>query len=175
MSSPRIAIFAVAMAAGCGQIPAAMPDAGPDAPPGSTVYRGTLAATAATPFGGNPYCNYTMTLRDLETELALSTTGAVVGGSAQAISVEATVPPCPNPPIPPRLLKFTFGTATPIGGAIMVVLTGAATNDPRASLSMTVTPSGGALSAVSRWTRTDQPAPLDWSVTASLTLTVKPR
>ncbi len=139
------------------------------------MYRGTLAATGASPFGGSPYCNYTMTLRDLEAELALSTTGAIVGGSAQAISVEATVQPCPNMPIPPRLLKFTFGSATPIGGAIMVVLNGVATNDPKASLTMTVTPAGGALSAVSRWTRTDQPAPLDWSVTANLSLTVKPR
>lgn len=175
MSSPRIAFFAVAMAAGCGQVAAELPDAGPDAPPGSTTYRGTLMATSVTPFGGSPYCNYTMTLRDLEAELALSTTGAIVGGSAQAISVEATVPPCPNMPIPPRLLKFTFGSATPIGGAIMVVLNGVATNDPKASLTMTVTPSGGALSAVSRWTRTDQPAPLDWSVTANLNLAVKPR
>lgn len=163
------------MAAGCGQVPGATPDAGLDAPPGSTVYRGTLAATGASPFGGSSHCNYTMTLRDLEAELALSTTGAIVGGSAQAISVEATVQPCPYMPIPPRLLKFTFGSATPIGGAIMVVFNGVATNDPKASLTMTVTPSGGALGAMTRWTRTDQPAPLDWSVTANLSLAIKPR
>lgn len=175
MSSTRIAILTVAMAAGCGEIPPASPDAGPDAPPGSTVYRGILAATGTFPFGGSPYCSYTMTLRDLEAELALSTTGAIVGGTAQAISVEATVPPCPNPPIPPRLLKFTFGSSTALGGAFMVVMNGAATNDPKASLTMTVIPAAGALSAASRWTRTDQPAPLDWSVTANLNLTIKPR
>jgi hypothetical protein len=159
---------------GCGNVPNAEVDAGMDAaidaPAGSTSYRGTLEMTAAFPFGGSPYCNYTQTLRQITLSIAVSKTGAIVDASGENLAVEATVPPCSQQPIPPQLHKYKFASATPAGGAVNVIMTQAPANTPKTSLVMTVTPGGGGYTVAARWTRTDQQPPLAWSVTATMPL-----
>jgi hypothetical protein len=163
------------MAAGCGKVDD-QPDAGTvDATPsGSTLYRGTLAATAPTTFGGGGFCMYTMTLKQIEIQLAISTTGQVTAATTTDLTSEAIVPPCDFTPDSPHIQTFTLKSATPLGTSTMIVMQGAADNTPGTSLAITLTPGGGAFTAAARWNRTDQQPPLDWTVTASLTLTLRP-
>ncbi len=170
------------LAAGaCGSIPEVEPgaDGGVDArplPPGSTAYRGTLASSAEVRFGGpyngTPYCYYTITLKQIELSLVVSSTGAITDGAAQDLAVEAVVQPCEYPPLPAQIHKYTFRSATPTSSGHMVVMDSLSTNSPKTSLAITVTASGGAYSAAARWTRTDIDPPFNWSVAAPLTLTL---
>jgi hypothetical protein len=158
-------------------------DAPPPPPPGTTVYRGTLQSIPAVAFGGDGgvgmnFCNYSVALSQVELEISVSTAGVITGGSSQALAVEKITGPgppncSPGDGIPANIHKFTFRSATPVGSNFMVVMDGAATNEPTSSLTFTLTPATGAFAAAARWTRTNQVPILTWMVTASLTLTAK--
>jgi hypothetical protein len=183
MSAFRSSSLALVLAmSACGAVPEDMvPDAGPDAPkpPGTTTYRGTLQMSPTVTFGGPPYCTYTETLRQIEIELNLLTTGEVKGGSSQALSVEmvlaTTDPACDaGPGIEPNIHKFTFRSATRVGTGYMVLMDGNIANDPATSLAFMLTPATGAFTAAARWTRSGGIADsLNWNLTSNLTLTVK--
>lgn len=164
MSHLRIPLAMAILAAGCGSVADAEDVA---------TYRGTLDSSAAVKFGGPPYCEYTITLKQIELELTVSTAGDFIGGTAQDLAVEAIVPPCPNPPQPSQIHKFAFRSATPAGTATMVMMDSAASNMPLTSLAITVTPGTGGYNAAARWTRTDQQPPLAWSVPVSFPLIAK--
>lgn len=166
----------LALAGACGAVPEDEPDSGVDSQPlpGTTTYKGTLQMSTPAPFGGvESFCSYTMTLKQIELELKISTTGVVTGGSSQNLTEEKIVGTCQYAPAGPTIQKFTFKSATPVGATTMVVMEGDATNAPRASLGITLTQSAGAFSAAARWTRTDQVPGLTWTVTSNLTLTVQ--
>jgi hypothetical protein len=129
-------------------------------------FRGTLAQTPAVAFGGAPYCNYTITLKQLEIDLDLLPSGQVTTGRVQALNVEATDANCPYLPIPPNIASYTLQSAVPAGTATRLTFQGATGNVPAASLS----PSGGAYSAMLTFHRTDQGPPFDWIVNATLTV-----
>jgi hypothetical protein len=149
-------------------------DAKPPPPPGTTTYQGTLAMTQPAPFGMLPgTCEYTMTLRQIELELQMSTTGTIIAASLQNLTEEKIVGTCPYEPAGPTILKFKLKSATPVGTTTMVVMEGLPTNAPVASLGITLTPTAGAFTAAARWTRTDQAPVFNWTVTANLTLTLK--
>jgi hypothetical protein len=177
MSLQRISLMSFfALAGACGAVPQDEPDASSDSQPlpGTTTYKGTVQASMAAPFGGvEDYCSYTMTLRQIELELKISTTGVVTGGSAQNLTEEKIVGTCQYAPAGPTIQKFTFKSATPVGATTMVVMEGAVTNAPKASLGITLTQSSGAFQAAARWTRTDQVPQLTWTVTSNVTLTVQ--
>jgi len=154
-----------------------MEDEGPpDGMPmtGMTTYQATMAMSSPVMFGGDAAgdCKYTMTLRQIELELKTSG-DRVVDGSARNMTDEKVINVCQYGPAAPTLQKFTFKSATPVGASIMVVMEGDAANTPKASLAITLTPTAGAFSAASRWTRTDQVPILTWSVTTNMTLTAK--
>lgn len=186
MSAVRPSLLALVLAvSGCGSVPEEMvPDAGPQAdaqqPPGTTIYRGTLATAPLVTFGGPPYCMYTIALSQIDLELYLLTTGQVKGGTSQALAVEmklaSTTPACTaGPGIAPNIHKFTFKSSTAVGNGFMVVMNGDPANEPDTSLTFTLTPAAGAFTAAARWARTDAGAPnLAWVVSSNLTLTVKP-
>lgn len=179
MSGTRSGLLALLVAtAACGSVPVEDEDT-PDAmlPTGMTTYQAALTMSTPAMFGGAGtfVCKYTMTLRQIELELKMSTSGQVIGGSARNMTDEkvTNTAECPYLPANPTLQKFTFKSATPVGASTMVVMEGEAANAPKASLAITLTPIAGAFSAASRWTRTDQVPELTWSVTASMMLTVK--
>jgi hypothetical protein len=61
--------LAIACLAACGQVAQQpMPDAGIDAAI-ATPYAGALSQTTAVMFGGTPYCNYTITLKQIAIDL----------------------------------------------------------------------------------------------------------
>jgi hypothetical protein len=61
-------------------------------------------------------------------------------------------------------------SATPASGGTMLAFQGAAGNVPTVSLSALLTGSGTAYTAMLSFHRIDQAPPLDWSVTATLSL-----
>jgi hypothetical protein len=174
-------------AGGCGSVPEdGTPDAGGDArpPPGSTVYRATMATLLPVAFGGNGgegmnFCDYSIELRQVELEMVVSTTGAITGGTSQALAVEMITGPgapncIPGPATPANIHKFTFKSATTTGTTTKILMDGAIANAPRTNLEITVAPTAGAYSAAARWMRPDPAANLAWVVSANLTMTVKP-
>jgi hypothetical protein len=91
-----------------------MPDGGPGsdaAVPGDAAmpvtYRGSTAQTAASPFGGTPFCNYTETLKQLMFEVQITPSGQVVSGKVTNLNVEATDAACPNGVIPATQANYT--------------------------------------------------------------------
>jgi hypothetical protein len=171
--------LATTIAGGCGEVGSgAGVDAAIDSPlgAGTTAYRGTLDTTAATKFGGSGFCEYTITLKQVEVEINVSVTGEVKSATALDLTSEAVVPvvpPCTFSPAPPSIQKFTLKSATPTATGAMLVMQGDAANKPVTSLAITLTSGVGAYSAGARWVRTDQQPPLMWMVTANLTLTLR--
>ncbi len=179
----------VVVVSGCGTLPEeSPPDAAPgmdarvDAPPVTlTTYRGTLAMAPTARFGGTVYCPYSLVLSQVEVEVTIATTGQLRGATSQGLAVETrligTTPAgCTTqvPGIPPNILKFTFKSATQTSTGYTVLLDGDPANEPRSAMSLTLTPSTGAYSAVAKWTRTDQVPELTWTVNGNLTMAIKP-
>jgi hypothetical protein len=180
LARAAVILLAAPLAGACGKVaerppPDAAVDAPPDGPPPRT-YKGMLAATTPSRFGGAPYCTYTQTLRDITVELGILPGGQVVSGRAQNLNVEAVVvstnPDCPAdfPVIPPNIGMYTFQSARPSQNGMTLTFRGAASNNPSVDLAIDLTTVGSAVQARMGFHRNDQPAPLDWSVIATLSL-----
>ena len=135
------------------------------------TYRGSAAQTAAFPFGGTPYCNYTETLKQLEVELLIAMSGSVVSGEARNLNVEGIVGSCPNGVIPATQANYTLQSATPTATGAHLVFRGASSNNPGVSLVGELKRTGSTYAVDLTFHRGDQPDPLlAWTVTASLPL-----
>jgi hypothetical protein len=173
-----IALLAGVGASACGQVASSTPDARPPAPDGSAgtpapvMYKGTLDQTTPVTFGGSPYCSYTITLKQLELDLAIVPgSNQVASGSVEDLNVEAIVPPCPNGAIPAGIARYTFAPAAPASDSAALSFTGDAANDPVASLAVQLSSVGSAYQASLGFHRTDSPvAALNWSVVATISL-----
>jgi hypothetical protein len=146
------------------------PDGQPSDAAMATLYKGTIAQTLLVAFGGTPYCNYTITLKQLEINLDILSSGQVTTGRVQDLNVEGTDATCPDVPIPPKIANYTLTSATPASGSTMLTFQGAVDNAPAVSLLALLTGSGMAYTAMLSFHRIDQSPPLDWSVTATLSL-----
>ena len=173
--------LAVVMVAGaCGTVardPMGTPDAAvaSDATVAPVTYKGTLAQTTANMFGGGTgFCTYTITFKQLDLELAiLPSSKQVTTGRTQNLNVEAVVPTtpvCPYGPAGPSISSYTFASATKTSTGMTLTFQGATTNSPKASLVVILTPSGTGYTAAMTFHRTDLGPPLDWLVTATVTL-----
>jgi hypothetical protein len=162
----------------CGEVGRTVLDAATDSGGGDgggggvpTTYKGTLAQTTAVAFGGAPYCNYTITLKQLDVQLAILPSKQIMSGQAQALNVEATEAACPNGTIPASIAKYTFAPAKPSPSGTTLVFTGAAANAPVVTLSVDVVSAGTAYQANLGFHRTDSPiASLNWTVIVTIPL-----
>jgi hypothetical protein len=163
----------VALASACGKVEApAVPDAASDLP---ITYQASLAATDPVTFGGpvtgHNYCFYTITLKQLSLELAITPSGSVRSGRVQALNSEATTADCDQGTIPENIATYTFVSAAPSGSGMTLTFQGAAANMPPASLAVELSTAGTAHQARLRFHRLGVDPPLDWSVvTPSLSL-----
>ena len=140
---------------------------------GATTYKGTLDTTKAVPFGGTPYCAYTITLKDIEIEIAALESGDVIGAAVKNLAVEGTPqtdPPCPHQPMAPSMQRFALTTVTKTASGATLAFEGASTNRPETSLVIDLTRVGVTYEASAGWKRSDQTPPLVWEVRAKLTL-----
>jgi hypothetical protein len=153
--------------------PSLMPDAasGADAALPSYHFTGSLAATPPSDFGGSPYCKYKITLKQIDVDLSFDGAGEVIGGSVKNLALEESVPPCPNGAVPANIHTYTASSATKTAsGGVHIVLGPDPDNQPKASLVVDGDFRGGTAQAALEWHRTDQNAPLDWRVKATIPL-----
>lgn len=165
--------------AGAAPIPAPTPtDAGtvivnpgalPPRAPTDVVWTGTMGKMVA-PFGGSPYCQYTVTFDEVRVTMTVDPSGRTKSAEVRAKFSETTTTDCPNGTIPTH--EQTYLHLPSDAGAGSLALVGLASNEPRAMGSLTIgDENDDALTVTLRIGRIDQPAPLDWTVTGEATLT----
>ena len=131
----------------------------------ASSFRGVLAATPSTRFGGvAPHCTYDATMKNIEVELAITPSGAVIGGTAKNSYVETIVGTCPFTALGTVAQAFTLSTAK--GDE----LTLAGTGGPKTQLVLKLTKSGASWDAAASWERTDRTDDLKWVVKSNVTL-----
>lgn len=145
-------------------------DAGLEASSPATTFRGRLDATLPVKFGGSPYCSYTVSLKEIVIEVAALESGDLIGASVSNLVVEATIPPCPNPPMAPARQTYALTTTTKTASGLTLGFEGAKPNQPATALVIDLVRIGVTYEASVGWHRTDQKPPLDWSVAAKITL-----
>lgn len=144
----------------------------------TTAYAGTLAATAPVSFGGGGFCNYQVTMKDVSVDLALLDSGSVDSATVKNTAVEKAIS-CPYAPAPPNNQSFTLqAQAKNTDGSRHLVFTGAKTNGYGTVLTADLAAAAGdagagAYTITLTWKRTDQKAPLAWTVTAKVPLARK--
>ena len=177
----RVAV--VAMSAGaCGSVASTPPIDGAtgDAPPDSvapTTYAAQVDMIPPVTFGGAPQCTFTITLKQLDVQLAILPSGDAVSGRVQDLNVEdvLNVPPCTPQTghIEPNIVTYTFASAQHGTGGTMLSFQGAAANHPRVTLAATLSPAGGAYTATLVFQRTDGIPVVNWTVTTTVTLSAR--
>lgn len=135
-----------------------------------TTYHAMLDHTDAVPFGGTPYCNYTITLEQLDVAIAIQASGRVSSATVQDLNVEGTLMMCPYPPSPPSIANYSLESSKPVSGGTELTFKGAAANAPAVALTAVLQPTGSIYSAHLGFMRTDQVSTLNWSVAVTLTL-----
>jgi hypothetical protein len=188
-------LLAVALlAGGCGTVTQRPADAGvgdgaaPDGAPGTVAWRNQPADVPLVTFGGTSpvtntqYCKYTITLKQLDLQLAILPSGQVTSGHVQDLNVEAVVPSMPPTTpfvcsetdpgsIPANIAMYQLATATAGTGGMTLTFQGGASNMPPATLVATLTKVGSLYSAKLTFHRSDGLDPVfEWTVTATVPL-----
>lgn len=136
----------------------------------ATTYVGTLDETTTVRFGGSPYCFYDVRLEDVKIEVAALPSGEIIGAQVTDVMIENSVPPCTLGAAPPTDCSFAFTTATPTADGYQLAFNGAKTNHPGTKLVVDLKKAGASYEAAATWHRTDQSAPLDWTIATKITL-----
>lgn len=172
----RTGLALALLTAACGQVANKQPDAGIDGalPPDAVAYHGALAATTPVAFGGSPYCDYTITLKQLTVDLVVipAASGATVqAGEVEALNVEGNDPTkCTFSPTPENIARYTFAPAAPVAATTAMTFTGAADNAPKVTLTVQLQQAGSLYQANLGFHRTDSADVLNWSIVASVAL-----
>jgi hypothetical protein len=163
-----------ACAAACGSVADDPVDAAVslDATPGtSSGYLGHVDVVPAVPFGHMPEtCDYTMTFKQLDVALTMSGE-TPTAGHVQNLNVEATVGTCPYAPAPNVISTYTFDSAKPGPGGMILTFQADRTNATKASLVATLVKTTAGYTAKLAFHRTDIGTPFDWTVMTDVPLT----
>jgi hypothetical protein len=187
-------LLAVAMlASACGTVSDRPADASvgdgpaPDGVPGAVTWRNQPGDVPAAPFGGTSaggtaYCKYTITLKQLDLQLAILPSGQVTSAHVQDLNLEAVVPSMPpttpfvctatNPmPIAANIAMYQLATTAAGTGGLTLTFQGGASNMPPATLVIDLTKVGSLYSAKLTFHRNDRLDPVfEWMVTTTVPL-----
>lgn len=153
-------------------LPSSSGSASPASAPPVTM-RGTSPTTNTFTFGGEPFaCSWTITMKSVVLDVAVDAkSGAVKSATLRARAVEETLPPCEATPYPPNEHVYEMTTAEASSPNVAhIELAPDAKNRPLAAAAIDVDLSKKPATASIRIHRTDQTAPLDWTVLAKLNL-----
>ncbi|MDB4935949.1 MAG: hypothetical protein JWP87_2921 [Labilithrix sp.] len=168
-SAPRPLATGAPVARDGGVDSAPRPDA--SLPAKTRRFTGTLAATMPTAFGGSPYCDYKITLKQIDVDVTLDEAGRPVSASISDLALEESVPPCTLEPAPPNIHKFSLASSVPLpSGGLHLELSPDPANFPVAALILEGNFASDSVEAALEWHRTDQDAPLDWRVQTTMPL-----
>lgn len=139
------------------------------------TFRGSLVSTGATPFGGPPFCSYAITLSDVVATMTVAQS-SVTQAQVSALATEAALNGCPFPPMPPGRHTYALAGASLSGRNLVINYQPAGANNPQASLVFngSVAADGRTISGTLTWHRTGIQSPLDWRVSAQITLSLAP-
>jgi hypothetical protein len=171
----------------CGTVANAPADGGLDAPPGTVMWRNQPGDVPPVTFGGaspggGMYCNYTITLKQLDVQLSILPSGQVTSGRVQDLNVEAVVPSSPpttpfvctatNPmPIVPNIAMYQLATSAATTGGLTLTFQGGASNSPPAALVLVLTKVSSLYSAKLTFHRNDGLDPVfEWMITTTVPL-----
>jgi hypothetical protein len=119
--------------------------------------------TASVPFGGPPYCKYTVSLENPTLEAAIDNYGRVTKALLSLTMVENSVPPCSFAPLGSRPQSYS-GDGTTSGGEIQLELNPAPGNRPQATANFSGQIVNGRLVGTLTVHRTDFGGNLAWTV-----------
>jgi hypothetical protein len=138
------------------------------------TWNGSVASVGPIQFGGSPYCNYQVTLQNLQ--MVLSQTGNAYSSTVQCLVVEESLNGCPFPPNAPSLHHYTASGAGIIktGNDFLIVYSPDPGNNPQCSLVFDGTLSGNSVFGDLTFHRADQPSPLDWTATPFIQIFTPP-
>jgi hypothetical protein len=148
--------------------PAAVPDAGADA----RQWKGALSATTPALFGGGAECRYRITLQQVKVDIVAAADGDIVAANVTAVAFEEVLStPCSNVAIPAHTHTYALVTASFLSnGERRLELAGLSTNHPAASLVIEGDFQSSSPVLSLAWHRTDYGPPLDWRVTAQISV-----
>ena len=167
MRSRILAVAAVCSACGAvNNMPPGDAAAGDSPTETPRTYHGMVAETSPVTFGGGPApnCTYTMTLRQIDLQLGILASGAVVNGQVQDLNVEAIVGTCMFLPAAPSITNYTLMSAVVGGATTKLTFRERAGDKPGTSLVADLTAVGGKYQAQLTFHRNDLGPPLDWTV-----------
>ncbi len=153
--------------------PAGDPDGGTVSVGMDTLYEGTLATSSTVDFGGSPYCRYSVTLKTILVDVKFKVDGSFDSATAHDVMNEAVVGSCPYPAQAASNQTFTSNGATLAAGNYHITFDGSKDNRPATSLVVDLVKTASGFTANATWTRTDQKAPLAWTVKATTPMVMK--
>ena len=168
-------LAAVVLAAACttDTIPPGDAAIVPDADP-VTTYQGRLDHTEPLPFGGQGFCDYRMTLKQLEVDVAITASGQVRSAHVQDLNFEELITmPCGDPPaspIAPNTATYDLELATPSTTGIGLTFTAAKPNEPTVTLAANLTRTDAGYAAALVFHRVGQAPVLNWTIYVSVAL-----
>jgi hypothetical protein len=149
-----------------------------DADP-ATTYHGVLDHTEPLAFGGQGFCDYRMTLKDLVVDVAITASGRVPSAHVQDLNFEELITmPCGEPPaspIGPNTATYDLELATPSTTGIGLTFTAATTNHPPATLAANLTRSATGYTAALVFHRFGEATVLNWTIYVSVELAPAPQ
>ena len=182
-------LAAALLAGACGTVAQTPADASagdgatPDMAPGAVTWRNQPGDVPLVMYGGgNKFCMYTITLKQLDVQLDILPSGQVTSGHVQDLNVEAVVPSMPPTTpfvctpaspgtIPANIAMYQLATATTGTGGMTLTFQGGTSNAPPASLVAVLTRVGSLYSAKLTFHRNDGADPLvEWMVVATVPL-----
>jgi len=181
-------LLAVAMlASACGTVSGRSADASVDGVASAVTWRNQPADVPMLTFGGTdalgtPHCKYTITMKQLDVQLAILPSGQVTSGRVQDLNVEAVVLSMPpttpfvctatNPmPIAANIATYDLATTAAGTGGLTLTFQGGASNMPPAALVIDLTKVGSLYSAKLTFQRNDGLDPVfEWMVATTVPL-----
>jgi len=121
---------------------------------------------------------YSVRLSNIRLDVTVHPTDGLTSMIVGDTMNEGTIGTCSNLPQPPNRQGFSYlgvPRAADMNGAYVMTSQALPTNAPKTAFTVTLTPSGNTLASTVRWVRTDQTAPLDWTVTTPTPITLTRR
>jgi hypothetical protein len=137
------------------------------------TFQGGFNSTPTVPFGGLPYCSYSIVLQNV-TSVVEFANNQITRAQVAALAVETALNGCPFGSIAPNTHQYTLRSSAVNGSNVTIDYDAAPANAPHASLQFAgrLSDDGRSLAGTLTWQRDDQGgAPsLDWRVTADVTM-----
>lgn len=134
--------------------------------PPSRTLSGSRGSEIGVRFGGSPYCQYVVTLKDYRISAPVNERGDIPSATLSLTMVEDAVPPCPHPTLGTKTHTYSGTGSIDAGGTVALKFEPAAENAPKATATFSGKVVDGRLVGVLSVQRVDIGGNLAWKVTS---------